>query len=95
MSTPREAAYDEHISPLMTRVIALCKEHKIPALICFDISGEDEEQEGSETLRCTTFVHGPDWAPDPTFTRALSILRPDPPVVMAFTITTTPKGGAR
>lgn len=38
MSTKREAAYDEHISPLMTQVIALCKEHKIPLLASFDLA---------------------------------------------------------
>ena len=29
MTHPKETAYDELISPLMTQIIKLCKEHKI------------------------------------------------------------------
>lgn len=97
MSTKREAAYDEHISPLMEKVIALCKEHKIPILASFDISGEDPEQDGADTLNCTTFVHnaGEGWPAPATFTKALDAIRPPSPTFMAFTITTKPKGGAQ
>lgn len=91
MSTKREADYDEHISPLMEKIIALCKEHKIPLIASFDISGEDDEQDGADTLRCTTCVHGADWPADPTFIKALSVLKPPAPSFMAFTITTVPK----
>lgn len=38
MSTKREAAYDEHIAPLMSRVIAHCKEHKIPLLSAITVT---------------------------------------------------------
>lgn len=91
MSTKREAAYDEHISPLMTQVIALCKEHKIPLLASFDLAGEDDEQEGADTLRCTTCLAGPDWPLDESFEKALASLKPPPPHFVAFTIT-RPKG---
>jgi len=87
MTTKREAAYDEHLSPLMSQVIALCKEHKIPLLACFDLAGEDDEQEGAETLRCTTCLSGPDWLLHETFEKALVVIRPPPPSFMAFTIT--------
>lgn len=45
-----EAAYDEHISPLMTKIIAICKEHRIPMVAQFVI-GHDAEQ---GAFRCTT-----------------------------------------
>lgn len=88
MTTKREAAYDEHIAPLMTQVIAHCKEHKIPLLSCFDLAGEDDEQEGGDTLRCTTCIYGPDWPLRPEFEQALVHFRPPEPTFMAFTITT-------
>ena len=86
MTTPREAAYDEHISPLMSQVIALCKEYKIPLLACFDLAGEDDG-EGGDTLRCTTCIHGADWPLRPDFEKALTHFKPPEPTFMAFTVT--------
>lgn len=54
---PRERLYDEQINPLMAQVIALCKEHDIPIVACFQIdddrdTGDDDHQD----LLCTTVV---------------------------------------
>lgn len=48
----KEAAYDEHISPLMTKIIALCKEHKINMAAQFVLDRNDED----EPLYCTTVL---------------------------------------
>jgi hypothetical protein len=46
-----EQVYDEQIQPLITQIIAICKEHKIPmgATFCF----RNSEDEGEEY--CSTF----------------------------------------
>jgi hypothetical protein len=49
--TPKEAVYDERISPLMAQIIALCKEHSINMAAQFSL-GVDEANE--QTLFCTT-----------------------------------------
>ena len=75
----REAMYDEHISPLMTEIIALCKEHDIPVVASFDLQCDDDPG-----LMCTTAIL-PDHAQD-CLVRALRIMRE--PSHVAFTITT-------
>ena len=60
MSGPKEAAYDEHISPLIGQVIGLCKEHGINAAMTFALDHRGEEsdtEEGvDEPLYCTTVL---------------------------------------
>jgi hypothetical protein len=56
IDTTKETAYDEHISPLMTRVIALCKEHKINMAATFALDHNDEGQ----PIYCTTILHDVD-----------------------------------
>lgn len=87
---PKEQAYDEHISPLMTKIIALCKEHGIPVVAKFQLD-YDEEQEGP--LYCTTSIV-PDDA-DPCMHDMAKAAYPEPPQVFAFTITSSkPAEGA-
>jgi hypothetical protein len=83
MATTREAVYDEQISPLMAQIIAICKEHKIPMLADFDISGEEDDG-----LRCTTFLLDDEWNPPDEFNAAWCILRPKPVSFVAMAITT-------
>ena len=49
----KEQIYDEQISPLMTKIIEICKEHKIDMLATFAIPTE-----GDEDLRCSSAVLG-------------------------------------
>lgn len=51
MTAPKEAFYDEHISPLMQKIIELCKEAKINMIADFSL-GYDEDID--QTLFCTT-----------------------------------------
>jgi hypothetical protein len=55
-----EAAYDEHIHPLMAQIIALCKEHGIPMLASFQLTGKQAE---SAEMMCSTALV-PEWACD-------------------------------
>lgn len=51
--TEKEAIYDEHISPLMAQIIALCKEHKINFAGQFSLGIDPNED---ETLWCATVL---------------------------------------
>jgi hypothetical protein len=53
MSGPRETIYDEQISPLMTQIIAICKENKIPVVASFELDIE-EGHPPNDPLMCTT-----------------------------------------
>lgn len=88
--TPKEAAYDEHISPLMTQIIALCKEHKINMIADFSL-GYDEEAD--QTLFCTTTMPKLDEDDEKgveRMMRAYNVLKPAPQL-FAFTIRETRK----
>jgi len=62
VTKPKEAAYDEHISPLISKVIALCKEHHINAAMTFALDPAEEcdkDADGNEQigpLFCTTVL---------------------------------------
>ena len=49
--TTKEAAYDKHISPLMAKIIALCKQYKINMLADFALGIDPVED---QDLFCTT-----------------------------------------
>jgi len=51
MAGPKETAYDERIAPLVTQIIALCREHKINAFATFAL---DKTEEDGCVLWCTT-----------------------------------------
>ena len=50
---PKENAYDEHIAPLMTRIIATCQEHSIPVVAQFQL---DPDEDTGEPMFCTTII---------------------------------------
>lgn len=86
--TPKEAIYDEHISPLMAQIIKLCKEHKINMVADFSL-GYDPEAD--QTLFCTTALSKVD--PDDEkgverMMRAYNALKPQSSL-FAFTITSS------
>lgn len=51
--TPKEAIYDEKISPLMAQIISFCKEHDINMAATFSL-GMDPEAD--ENLYCTSIL---------------------------------------
>lgn len=42
MSTKRERVYDDEISPLIAKVVAICKEHDIPMVASFQLNDDRE-----------------------------------------------------
>lgn len=51
----REAIYDREIAPLMSRIIAIVKEAKIPMFATFALP-EDDETSGDCNLMCSTTI---------------------------------------
>lgn len=79
-----ESVYDEEIAPLMTKIIDICKRHKMPMLASFMYQhhhGEDELES-----YCTTSLGGEgDWKPEKIIKATEIIRRQDN--FAAFTIT--------
>lgn len=93
MNNPRETAYDELISPLMCRIIAVCKEHEIPLVAQFAL---DDQDDGNGPLRCTTVLLNDKWDPPAEMKKAAHLLHRGEPSFLAVTITTDtkpPEGG--
>lgn len=51
---PMEAAYDEHVAPLMTKIIAACQEAGIPMFATFFL--DDDDGEGDRGLMCASLL---------------------------------------
>lgn len=83
----KEAIYDEQISPLMTRIIAICKEHRIPLVAQFQYANDEEEGPAF----CTTSLPFEDVASEKIKTLAAAA-EPERPVVLAETTVTNPDG---
>jgi hypothetical protein len=54
-SWSEEAVYDEKIAPLMSQIIAICKEHEIPMVATFQYATFDE---GGPAYCTTTLPNG-------------------------------------
>lgn len=72
MTRNKEQVYDEQIAPLMTQIIAVCKEHKVPMLAEFFIPVE-----GIPDLKCTTSLLGGDYVAPQEMHDALGVLLAD------------------
>ena len=68
----KEQIYDEQISPLMTQIIAICKEHGIPIVASFFTPGDDDPE-----LAVTTALLGNGFEAPKNFSNALRELRPE------------------
>jgi hypothetical protein len=49
----KEDVYDDEISPLVQKIIEICKENKIPAIMSFAYAANEEEGTGC----CTTLLN--------------------------------------
>ena len=83
----KESVYDEQISPLMTQIIAICKEHQLPMVADFQYSNDEE----NGPAHCTTTLPFKGIA-DEKLERVSVILRPQRPVCLAETHVTNPDG---
>ena len=68
----KEQIYDEQISPLMTQIIKICKEHKIPIVASFFTPGDDDPKRA-----VTTALLGNGFEAPVNFSNALRELRPE------------------
>lgn len=93
MTTKRDGVYDEQIAPLMSRIIAVCKEHGIPmvfsAQLNDDRAGDSDVNEDGEPIGpyfCTTLLTGGADFPDthPRLLQATGVLRPRPASFAAY-----------
>jgi hypothetical protein len=71
----KEEIYDEEVSPLMSKIIGICKENKIAMLATFSIP--DEEGEKNDLL-CTTSLLAEEFEPPERFLAALKVIKPPP-----------------
>ena len=55
MNPDGEAVYDEKISPVVKKLIALCKKHKLPLLVAVQLT-PDSAEEGRKGGFCTTRI---------------------------------------
>ena len=82
----KESVYDELISPLMTQIIAICKEHQIPLVAQFQYA--DTAEDGP--AYCTTTLPFPNASEE--LRTIAAHMKPQPAVAFAETTTTTPDG---
>lgn len=88
-----ESVYDEQISPLMTKIIGICKDHKMPMIASFQYQKSEEDGVGYVT---TALIGGDNFLPGGEKLRAAhSALAPVRPVSLAVTIVTNPDGSKR
>jgi len=57
---PRERAYDEHIAPLMTRIIEIANAHKIPFVASFELDLQEGDA-ADDPMLCTSIQSGDGW----------------------------------
>jgi hypothetical protein len=84
----KEAVYDELVSPLMARIIGICKEHVIPLVAEFQYAVDEEGP-----CYCTTVVpfdHQSDH-----MTELENLVRPRSSVCLAETVQAMPDGSQR
>ncbi|MCK5245024.1 MAG: hypothetical protein KAJ90_07115 [Desulfobacterales bacterium] len=65
----KEEVYDNEISPLMNKIISICKEHKISTLCSFELPIEKDPD-----LVCTTALIGKEYESSDNLNSALGII---------------------
>lgn len=68
-----ESVYDEQIAPLMTQIIAICAEHKLPMFATFLYMNDPP---GDDTGVCTTNQMYPERPIPPEFLELVGIIIP-------------------
>jgi hypothetical protein len=87
MPTAKEEVYDEHIFPLMAKVIEICKGHRIPFV--FDVALGFENEDDDSQLKCTSCLLEEDCEPPEEMLKAFEHIRPKRATFAAFTITSS------
>lgn len=93
----KEAVHDAEISPLMDKIIAICKREGIPmvAAFCYAKGRHQDDPEGVSI--CTTHLGDGDGYLCPEFVEAVTIIKREyrPPGVVATTMRYKTAGGQR
>lgn len=94
MRHDKEQVYDEKISPLMTQIISICKEHHIQMLGSFFLREPtgDEVEEHEKDLCCTTYLQFENAAKSERIQRAYNEIYKRPSV-MSFIVSSVKQGG--
>lgn len=91
----KEKVYDEQISPLMTQIIQVCRDHKIQMLASFHLREEigdpdlDDKPEHERDLVCSTYLQFDNVSFNKKIKHACSIIYQQPSF-MSMMITTRP-----
>jgi len=88
----KEEVYDDEISPLILEVIALCKEHRIPAAMMFQLNDDDDEH---GPLYCSTCIPCRELDVSDKMSRVIDLVQPDRGGVIAETVETDAAGATR
>lgn len=84
----KEEIYDEQISPLMTQIIAICKEHGIANICTFSLDLE-------EGLCCTTAMTTDEFNPPDKFREAIRLIKTVEGLSHLATMTVTKDDGSK
>jgi len=80
MTENSEAVYDALIYPLMTQIITICRDNKIPMLCTFQYAADD----GTRASFCTTYI--PFVGMSPALKKCLHILTGPSATVVSTTV---------
>jgi len=90
---PRERVYDEEITPLVAKILEICKRAEIPMIADFEL--DPVEGEPPETpLKCTSMLISDETTHCPNMKRAARLLSPKAHYenTLAITEETSPSG---
>ncbi|MCY1367298.1 hypothetical protein D9M69_542270 [compost metagenome] len=87
----KEAIYDEQISPLMQKILEICKEHKLAMVASFHC---DTGEEDGHDLICTSALTEVEYDPPASFRQCVNVLY-GRSGVPGFRITTTHADGTK
>jgi len=83
--TTKEEIYDNQIAPLMSQIIAICKEHKIANICTFALPSDEDEG-----LQCTTVMLDDEFDPPEGYKKAMGHIMPSQSPMM---VTVRDEGG--
>lgn len=74
MNPDTEAVYDAEVSPLVAKIVAICRANRIPCVLCFQLT-DGAENDAGDPMLCTTRI--PFAGLSPTLNTAGRMLGPE------------------
>lgn len=81
-----EQVYDDQISPLMAKILAICKEHQLPMVASFAYTRQPDDAEETGYGYCTSYVTFDGRRPEPLVRAYNIIYEPHRSQLLAITI---------